>query len=87
MTQYLLKLLTILSNILVSNMQLLDSAQTEKYVTQLITALKDSSSALQNIRPLESQSQDAFFVGCSLLKELAFAFVTYVQEDVPDHLL
>ena len=26
-------------------------------------------------------------MGCSLLKELAFAFVTYVQEDVPDTLL
>lgn len=36
MTQYLLKLLTILSNILVSNLQLLDEQQTDLYVTEII---------------------------------------------------
>lgn len=42
MTQYMLKLLTILSNILVSNMQMIDAARTEKYVHTLVSALKVS---------------------------------------------
>lgn len=40
MTQYVLKLLTILSNILVSNLQLMDEQLTDKYVTEVITKLK-----------------------------------------------
>lgn len=86
MTQYTLKLLTILSNILVTNLQKLDEARIEQYVMSLLAALRDSMTALQLVRPLESK-EEAFFVGCSLLKELAFAFVSYVRNDVPDKLL
>jgi hypothetical protein len=40
MTQYVLKLLTILSNILVSNLQLMDEQLTEQYVTEVVYKLK-----------------------------------------------
>jgi hypothetical protein len=40
MTQYVLKLLTILSNILVSNLQLMDEQLTEQYVTEVVSKLK-----------------------------------------------
>ena len=46
MTQYTLKLLTILSNILVTNLQKLDEARTEKYVLALLSALRESAAAL-----------------------------------------
>lgn len=50
----------------------------------LLSALRASAAALQNVRPVVDSSEEAFFVGCSLLKELAFAFVSYVRNDVPD---
>ena len=36
------------------------------------------------MRPIDSDAHEAFFVGCSLLKELAFAFMDYVMEEVKD---
>ena len=85
MTKYMLKLLTILSNILVSNLLILDAIRTDSYVSTLTSALKDSPlKKIQTIRPLDSSNSDAFFVGCSLLKELAFTFVSHVKEFVPD---
>lgn len=84
MTQYMLKLLTILSNILVSNMQVLDAARTETYVQTLASALKVSLQKVNSVRPLDSDRHEAFFVGCSLLKELAFAFMDYVIEEVKE---
>lgn len=42
MTKYILKLLTILSNILVSNLLIIDADKAATYVSSLTTALKNS---------------------------------------------
>ena len=46
MTQYMLKLLTILTNILISNLQLIEKETTGKFLVQIITAMKKSPDAL-----------------------------------------
>ena len=42
MTQYMLKLLTILSNILISNLQIIDKEVTNKFLGQVVAALRKS---------------------------------------------
>lgn len=42
MTQYMLKLLTILSNILVTNLQAIDAGATSSFVLGLLQAVKDT---------------------------------------------
>ena len=46
MTQYMLKLLTILSNILISNLQIIDKEVTNKFLGQVVAALRKSPDAL-----------------------------------------
>jgi hypothetical protein len=74
MTQYTLKLLTILSNIIVSNLNLIDEQRTDTYIQLILAALKDEN--IQSVKPMSNSDHEAFFVGCSLLKELAYAFVS-----------
>jgi predicted nuclease of predicted toxin-antitoxin system len=83
MTQYMLKLLTILTNILISNLQLIEKDTANKFLSQIITAIKKSPEALQIVQ-LPSVSDEALFVGLSLLKELNFKFITYTCSDVSD---
>lgn len=42
MTQYMLKLLTILSNILVTNLQAIDAGKTESFVQGLVQAVRET---------------------------------------------
>ena len=49
MTQYMLKLLTILTNILISNLQLIEKDTANKFLSQIITAIKKSPEALQTV--------------------------------------
>jgi len=81
MTQYMLKLLTILTNILISNLQIIDKEVTNRLVGQVMTALKKSPEAIQTVK-LPDVSDEALFVGLSLLKELSFKFITYTCSDV-----
>lgn len=74
MTQYTLKLLTILSNIIVSNLNLIDEQRTDTYIQLILAALKDEN--IQSVKPMSNPDHETFFVGCSLLKELAYAFVS-----------
>lgn len=92
MTQYMLKLLTILSNILITHLLVLDAGKTDAFVAGLGQAIKEtkcgetSLNAVNSLVPAcpssASNEQIAMTLGCSLLKELAFKFVTYVSEEV-----
>lgn len=77
----MLKLLTILTNILISNLQIIDKEVTNRLVGQVMTALKKSPEAIQTVK-LPDVSDEALFVGLSLLKELSFKFITYTCSDV-----
>ena len=66
--------MTILTNILVTNLQSLDP--TGSFVDEVI----ENRSDLQKLKP---NGDGALFVGQCLLKEFAFKFITYVQEEVP----
>lgn len=83
MTQYMLKLLTILTNILISNLQLINKETLNPFLTQIISAMKRSPDALQTVK-LPEVSNEALYVGFSLLKELSFNFITYTCSDVLD---
>ena len=80
----MLKLLTILTNILISNLQLIDKDTANQFLSQIITAIKKSPNALQKVK-LPTVSDEALFVGLSLLKELSFKFITYTCSDVLDN--
>ena len=92
MTQYMLKLLTILSNILVTNLQAIDANATENFVLGLLQTMKEtklSEISLSNADSLipicpakASKETIALTLGFSLLKELTFKFLTYVSEEV-----
>lgn len=88
----MLKLLTILSNILVTNLQALDAFKTEIFVMGLIAQIKATQSgdiSLNSVNSLVPEcnekspsEQVALTLGFQLLKELAFKFITYVSYDV-----
>jgi hypothetical protein len=88
----MLKLLTILSNILVTNLQALDALKTEIFVMGLIAQIKATKSgdiSLNSVNSLVPEcnekspsKQVALTLGFQLLKELAFKFITYVSDDV-----
>jgi hypothetical protein len=88
----MLKLLTILSNILVTNLQALDSLKTEIFVESLIAqlkltkggdiSLKNVDSLVPELNEKATSEQVALTLGFQLLKELAFKFITYVSDEV-----
>lgn len=82
----MLKLLTILTNILISNLQLIEKGTANQFLSQIITAMKKSPNALQKVK-LPTVSDEGLFVGLSLLKELSFKFITYTCSDVLDNQL
>lgn len=79
----MLKLLTILTNILVSNLLIMNSVTTQQYLQMIVTALRKSPDVLQTVS-VPQVTEEALFVGFSLLKELGFKFITYVCSDVQD---
>lgn len=94
----MLKLLAILTNILVSNLVALksyglDPASFIGLLVQSLSRLNCSEIKLQlhslaNKIPSSTSSdtleKSALSYGCSLLKELAFKFLTYTQDEVSD---
>lgn len=84
----MLKLLTILTNILVSNLLLVNVSGTSTFVTALVNCIRQGGnvSSLEAYIPQctskSSSEEIAFSLGCSLLKEFAFKFLTYVNNDV-----
>jgi len=104
MTQYMLKMLTILTNFLVSNLIALQLRKTKSnehlealsFISELVVSLNqpkcdDMRAKLSNLDrsiPISASNdtieRNALSYGCSLLKELAFKFVTYVQAEVSD---
>ena len=109
MTQYMLKMLTILTNILVSNLIALSvkspAQDVTAYIGELLACLTQKQcseiklrlNSLDQLIPRadkktagEGSDQDtvvemnALSYGCSLLKELAFKFLTYAQDEVAD---
>lgn len=103
MTQYMLKMLTILTNILVSNLielgqksrdldvpgfiNELVASLTQKRCPQIKLSLNALSGALVDAQESDCIEKKAFNYGCSLLKELAFKFLTYTQDEVTDTML
>ena len=98
MTQYMLKMLTILTNILVTNLIAInsDSSVVGGFIDQVVVCLTQSAcpkirarlNELDSVIP-KAKAQDsveaiATSYGCSLLKELAFKFLTYTQDEVGD---
>ena len=104
MTQYMLKMLTILTNILVTNLANLelqhpDEIHVSSFISQVVNSLTQKrcpdiklglnalSAAIQTASVGDSDEKNASNYGCSLLKELAFKFLTYAQDEVPDQRL
>jgi len=94
MTQYMLKMLTILTNILVSNLIALSvrspAQDVTAYIGELLACLTQKQcseiklrlNSLDQAIPRADSSNvaveiNALSYGCSLLKELAFKFLTY----------
>lgn len=101
MTQYMLKMLTILTNILVSNLIALSvrspAQDVTAYIGELLACLTQKQcseiklrlNSLDQAIPRADSSNvaveiNALSYGCSLLKELAFKFLTYAQDEVAD---
>lgn len=102
MTQYMLKMLTIMTNILVGNLIALQTqAQagaidvhtfvdslvvclTQPACKEIRTKLNDLDVAIPQSVSQDSVEKNALSYGCSLLKELAFKFLTYTQDEVSD---
>ena len=99
----MLKMLTILTNILVGNLITLPKVIEPNFVRGFVNSLVDCmrQPAYSDIRsklneldaaipitsPSDSIVRNALSYGCSLLKELAFKFVSYTQDEVADTML
>jgi len=96
MTSYRLKLLTVLTNLLITNLLKLQGELGSKIVQELILYLKKQSegNAYMNIKSLvpssngSNQAKDLVIpYGLSLLIELVFSFVVYCNEELDSVLL